>query len=260
MAFPKKGTNEEFDKIQKEIEILNKESNSLLVNAQKMFKSTEVTLHRTKKNYEFQVPKTVIKKFGKPKGMDFSSKNKLYERFVNSEINSLRERIERVLERRTVILNNFMFNIFNQFISYKQIWDDIVELISLVDVFISLKTLCFDSSLAPSMSRPKIKKLAESSEEVVLNFSEIKHPVLSFFSKDFVGNDLTINKGKNSLIITGPNMGGKSTFMRTIACNVILAQIGCYVMADEMEFSLFDEIFTRIGASDVLQVKKIFSN
>jgi DNA mismatch repair protein MutS len=64
-----------------------------------------------------------------------------------------------------------------------------------------------------------------------------------------------MENGANSVIITGPNMGGKSTFMRTLATNVILGQIGCYVMAQEMRFSLVDEVFTRIGASDVLEVK-----
>jgi DNA mismatch repair protein MutS len=67
----------------------------------------------------------------------------------------------------------------------------------------------------------------------------------------FVPNDLSLETGSSSiLLITGPNMGGKSTYLRQAALLVILAQMGCFVAARSMRFTLVDRIYTRIGASD----------
>lgn len=79
-----------------------------------------------------------------------------------------------------------------------------------------------------------------------------RHPILDEMMKDprYVANDITLDRENNILLITGPNMGGKSTYMRQTALIVIMAQIGCYVPAKSCEMPLFDKIFTRIGASD----------
>ncbi len=68
----------------------------------------------------------------------------------------------------------------------------------------------------------------------------------------FVANDITLNATQKMLIITGPNMGGKSTYMRQIALLTLMAHIGCYIPASEASFGPIDQIFTRIGASDDL--------
>ncbi len=79
------------------------------------------------------------------------------------------------------------------------------------------------------------------------------HPVVNVVSeKEFVKNDCIINNGVTTLLITGPNMSGKSTYMRQLAIIVIMAQIGSFVPADEANLPIFDQIFTRIGASDDL--------
>ena len=79
-----------------------------------------------------------------------------------------------------------------------------------------------------------------------------RHPILNERMKKtrYVANDLSMNEQESILLITGPNMGGKSTYMRQTALIVILAQIGCYVPAAEVRMPVFDKIFTRIGASD----------
>ena len=79
-----------------------------------------------------------------------------------------------------------------------------------------------------------------------------KHPILSERMKKtrYIANHLRMDKNESILLITGPNMGGKSTYMRQTALIVILAQIGCYVPAKSVKMPVFDRIFTRIGASD----------
>ena len=80
-----------------------------------------------------------------------------------------------------------------------------------------------------------------------------RHPVVEKVSKsDYVPNDIIMGKGVDILLITGPNMAGKSTFMRQLAIIVIMAQIGSFVPAKSCSIPIFDKIFTRIGASDDL--------
>ncbi len=80
-----------------------------------------------------------------------------------------------------------------------------------------------------------------------------RHPVVEkVLDKEFVANDIIFNKGYTIQLITGPNMAGKSTYMRQMANIVIMAQIGCFVPCKEAVLPVFDKIFTRIGASDDL--------
>ena len=85
-----------------------------------------------------------------------------------------------------------------------------------------------------------------------VNIVEGRHPVIETFLKDeYVKNDVIINS-YNTILITGPNMSGKSTYMRMLALIVIMAQIGCFVPTKSATLMIFDAIFTRIGASDDL--------
>ncbi len=77
---------------------------------------------------------------------------------------------------------------------------------------------------------------------------------------ELVPNDTNFNDSTDVLLVTGPNMGGKSTLLRQTCLAVILAQIGSYVPAKEMKLSLRDKIFSRIGASDNLLEGKIVNS
>ena len=82
---------------------------------------------------------------------------------------------------------------------------------------------------------------------------ECRHPVVEQVMKDkYIPNDIIMDHTTNILLITGPNMAGKSTYMRQCAITVIMAQIGCFVPCKEASLPIFDKIFTRIGASDDL--------
>ncbi|MGH8278080.1 MAG: DNA mismatch repair protein MutS [Gammaproteobacteria bacterium] len=93
----------------------------------------------------------------------------------------------------------------------------------------------------------------ELSEDAVLRIDAGRHPVVEqVIDEPFVPNDLELNSGRHLLVITGPNMGGKSTYMRQTALIVILAHIGSFVPAARAVIGPLDRIFTRIGASDDL--------
>lgn len=91
-------------------------------------------------------------------------------------------------------------------------------------------------------------------ENGIVDIKEGRHPVIEkiMVSKGYVSNDVNMNNEKSLLLITGPNMGGKSTYMRQVAIIVIMAQIGSFVPASFASLPVFDKIFTRIGASDDL--------
>jgi DNA mismatch repair protein MutS len=89
-------------------------------------------------------------------------------------------------------------------------------------------------------------------EQRLLKLRASRHPVVEqTVKKSFVANDLELNSG-GCLLLTGPNMAGKSTLMRQVALTVVMAQAGSYVPADQAELPIFDHLFTRIGASDQL--------
>ena len=86
-----------------------------------------------------------------------------------------------------------------------------------------------------------------------LEIIEGRHPVVEKVIKDeYVPNDIIMDNNTSILLITGPNMAGKSTYMRQLGIITIMAQIGCYVPAKKATIPIFDKIFTRIGASDDL--------
>ena len=93
----------------------------------------------------------------------------------------------------------------------------------------------------------------ELTDEKLIRLIDCRHPVVEQVMKDkYIANDIVMDKTTNILLITGPNMAGKSTYMRQCAITVIMAQIGCFVPCREATLPIFDKIFTRIGASDDL--------
>jgi DNA mismatch repair protein MutS len=93
----------------------------------------------------------------------------------------------------------------------------------------------------------------ELSEERELVLVGARHPMLEArLGRECIPNDLHFNQAQPMAVVTGPNMGGKSTFLRTAALLIALAQLGSFVPAELMRFGLVDRVFTRIGASDFL--------
>ncbi len=90
-------------------------------------------------------------------------------------------------------------------------------------------------------------------EDRTLKLIECRHPVVEQVMKDkYIPNDIIMDRTTDILLITGPNMAGKSTYMRQCAITIIMAQIGCFVPCKSATMPIFDKIFTRIGASDDL--------
>jgi DNA mismatch repair protein MutS len=106
---------------------------------------------------------------------------------------------------------------------------------------------CFAST---ARQRSWVKPTIAEGRKMVLG--QARHPVLEA-QQGFVPNDVVMDDKRHFLLITGPNMGGKSTYLRTVALVSILAQSGCFVPAEKARIGLIDRIFTRVGASDDLR-------
>lgn len=139
----------------------------------------------------------------------------------------------------------------------KMLYDELLEklighLAPLQDSAAALAELDVLSNLAEralnlDLNRPRFV------DEPCMRITQGRHPVVEqVLTTPFVANDLELDESRRMLIITGPNMGGKSTYMRQTALIVLLAHIGSFVPATACELSLIDRIFTRIGSSDDL--------
>ncbi len=167
------------------------------------------------------------------------------ERYITEEM-KIKENL--ILEAEEKI-NRLEHQLFEQLV--EDISQALPELISLADFLAEIDVV---NSLAVLAREQKYVK-PEIADECALNLTQGFHPVLSQIlgSGNFVANDTNLNDVDTSLIIlTGPNMSGKSTWLRQTGLIVILAQIGSFVPAQEAKIGIVDRVFTRVGATDSL--------
>jgi len=166
------------------------------------------------------------------------------ERFITPDLKDKESQILTAEERRQALeyelFNQLRQQIAKQTESIQRVADDLAYL----DVMLSLAT----ASGKAGYVRPTFNQNHE------IAIVQGRHPVIERVMKGnrYVPNDVVYETGTDILLITGPNMGGKSTYMRQLALIVILAQLGCYVPAQSARLMVFDSMYTRIGASDDL--------
>lgn len=164
------------------------------------------------------------------------------ERFVTQELKEKEDAIVHAQER-SIRLEAELFNhLLNQIKVYLPKLHDLSNALSTIDALYALAEISSENGY----TRPQFHTGHS------IHMKEARHPILDRMMKTtrYVSNDLDMAEGNDILMITGPNMGGKSTYMRQTVLLVIMAQIGCFVPAKKAEMPIFDQIFTRIGASD----------
>uniref|UniRef100_UPI00358F3314 DNA mismatch repair protein Msh6 isoform X3 n=1 Tax=Myxine glutinosa TaxID=7769 RepID=UPI00358F3314 len=194
-----------------------------------------------------------------PDEYQLKSTKKGCKRYWTPKIERLLGKLTAAEERRTALQNDCMRRLFSHFDSSYQRWIAAVECVSVLDVLLSLANYSQGGGMVGgSMCRP-IVKLPEDGTPW-LELRESRHPCVfrGAFGDDFIPNDILIgmedaDKGlgpARCVLVTGPNMGGKSTLMRQAGLTVVLAQLGCFVPAESCFISPVDRVFTRLGASD----------
>lgn len=165
------------------------------------------------------------------------------ERFITPELKEKEALVlnaeERIVELEYNLFNEIRDVLKNNVAKLK----NTAKIIAEVDVYVSLSRVSEEYHLV----RPVL------TNERSLDIVEGRHPVVEVVSGNgYVKNDCKMDNDINTLLITGPNMSGKSTYMRQLAIIVIMAQMGSFVPATSAKLPIFDKIFTRIGASDDL--------
>jgi DNA mismatch repair protein MutS len=165
------------------------------------------------------------------------------ERFVTPELKSFEDKVlgarERALTREKELYEQLLSRLIEALPGLQQSADAIATLDALAGLAQRAATLGWSEPTLVTESR--------------LMIEAARHPVVEqFIDAPFVPNDLAMDERRRMLIITGPNMGGKSTYMRSIALVVLLAHLGSFVPAARAEIGPVDRIFTRIGAADDL--------
>ena len=166
------------------------------------------------------------------------------ERYITKELKEQEAMILNADEKRCA-LEYELFNALRKHVAnFTEDIQELANLVSYIDCLIAFSEV----SLENRYCRPTFN------DERRIRIINGRHPVIEKVMKNnsYVPNDIIMDRDSDILVITGPNMGGKSTFMRQMALIVILAQIGCFVPCDEADLMIFDSIFTRIGASDDL--------
>ncbi|MEQ2627027.1 DNA mismatch repair protein MutS [Faecalibacillus faecis] len=166
------------------------------------------------------------------------------ERFITPELKDMESKILSAQDKIEKLEYVLFTQIRNEIKKEVHLIQDIAKIIAQVDVYQSLAMLASENSyVRPIFNNNKTLEIIEGRHGVI-------EKVMGH--GQYVPNDVSIDEKNPVVLITGPNMGGKSTYMREVALMIIMAQIGSFVPAKYANLTIFDQIFTRIGASDDL--------
>lgn len=171
------------------------------------------------------------------------------ERFITQELKEMEEKILGAQEKLSSLEYSIFVEIRDKIESYSERIKETANLISDLD--------CFQSFSKVSLDKGYVKPTFN--EKGVISIKDGRHPVVENMIPrgEFISNDTLLDMNSNNfIIITGPNMAGKSTYMRQVALIALMAQLGCFVPAKSADLCVTDRIFTRIGASDDLSSGK----
>ncbi|NWZ67614.1 MSH6 protein, partial [Acrocephalus arundinaceus] len=253
---PKAGFDADYDKALQDIRAIQEDLRKYLDKQRKLLGSKSVQYWGTGKNrYQLEIPESAISR-NLPEEYELRSSRKGYKRYWTKEIEKMLAAMVSAEEHRDAALKDCMRRLFYNFDKNSKDWQTAVECIAVLDVLMSLAH--YSQGGDGPLCRPIIL-LPMDNAAPFLELRNSRHPCITktFFGDDFIPNDIVIgikDEGSSSeascVLVTGPNMGGKSTLMRQAGLLVVMAQLGCYVPAEACRLTPIDRVFTRLGASD----------
>ncbi|MFA6088439.1 MAG: DNA mismatch repair protein MutS [Candidatus Woesearchaeota archaeon] len=165
-----------------------------------------------------------------------------YERYITDELKQKEEQILSADEKIVELEYKLFLEVIEKTKEFTKQIQDAATNIATIDCVLSFAQV----SVLNHYTMPVVSRNYE------LKLIDARHPVIETMQKNYISNDCTLSLDKNIMIITGPNMSGKSSFMRQVALCALLSQIGCFVPAKEAHIGVIDRIFTRVGAYDDL--------
>ncbi|NWQ63822.1 MSH6 protein, partial [Neopipo cinnamomea] len=253
---PKAGFDPDYDGALQDIKAVEEDLHKYLDKQRKLLGFKSIRYWGTGKNrYQMEIPESIISR-NLPEEYELRSSRKGYKRYWTKEIEKMLAAMVNAEERRDAALKDCMRRLFYNFDKNSKDWQAAVECIAVLDVLMSLARYSQDGD--GPLCRPVIV-LPVDSAPPFLELRNSRHPCITktFFGDDFIPNDIVIgsrDEGSSSeascVLVTGPNMGGKSTLMRQAGLLAVMAQLGCYVPAEACRLTPIDRVFTRLGASD----------
>lgn len=258
---PKKGVHPAYDSAMNEINLLKDKLDDYLKQQRKRMGCSSINYWGTGKNrYQLEIPESALRS-SPPNDYHLKSQKKGFKRYSSDEVDELNEQLTTAEESRDAALKDTMRNIFNQFDKEYSKWETAVRCLATLDCLMSLA--CYSNNIDGVSCRPEIIDPVDEEGNEIQPFFELlncRHPCISqkaLNGGDFIPNDIVLGKQAGSsstspscVLITGPNMGGKSTLMRQAGVILIMAQLGCHVPAEVCRFTPVDRVFTRLGARD----------
>ena len=197
-----------------------------------------------KEIYQIEVPSN----FPVPDDYMVLSKTKAVRRYWTPELKRMVTAYLESKEALAMIQSSAQVGIYERFNKNKHVWKSVIDKVAQIDCLHGL------AAFSLALPGPKCCPSVQNDEFSLLKIKTLRHPIVAGFRPEgFVSNDLVLSNvenGKHGIILTGANMGGKSTFLRQVGLAVVLAQIGAWIPAEAMSLTLFDRIFTRLGAND----------
>lgn len=259
---PKAGFDPEYDQALAGIKTCERELQDYLERQKKRLGCKNMAYWGTGRNrFQMEVPDSVSER-NIPDEYEVKSTKKGWKRYVTKESERLFAELQGLEEKRDAALKDCMRRLFYNFDKNYRDWKTAVECMAVLDVLLALSRYSLGGD--GPMARPRV--VVPENDNHGAPFIKLigsRHPCVTktFFGDDFIPNDIFIGCPGNSesgevegsapcVLVTGPNMGGKSTLMRQCGLVIILAQLGCYVPAESLCFTPVDRVFTRLGASD----------
>ncbi|PKK75027.1 DNA mismatch repair protein Msh6 [Rhizophagus irregularis] len=240
---PYPGIEQDYDEINQKLCTVEKQLDDYLKETKKLLKSDKIVYKDIGKEiYQLEVPNGIKV----PNDWKKLSCTRKVNRYWNSTLQKFIRDLQESLETKSNILKSLQGRFYEKFDAHYQKTLSAVKIISEIDCLLSLAAS--SKALGEPSCRPQFAQDGPS----VLEFEELRHPcVTPSIATDFIPNDTYLGgDNQNIILLTGPNMGGKSTFLRQNCVAIIMAQLGCCVPAKKCRLTPFDRIYTRIGAND----------
>ncbi|XP_047048385.1 DNA mismatch repair protein MSH6 [Lolium rigidum] len=188
-----------------------------------------------------------------PSNYEMQSTKKGFYRYWTPEVKQLLSELSKAVADKEAILKGILQKLIHLFIEHHSKWRQLVSVVAEIDVLISL-SIAGDYFEGPTCC-PIIRESSGPEDTPIFHARNLGHPIIrsdSLSKGSFVPNNIKMGGPGNAsfIVLTGPNMGGKSTLLRQVCFTIILAQIGANVPAENLELSLVDRIFVRMGARD----------
>lgn len=249
---PREGVDTEYDSACKAVKEIESSLLKHLKEQMKLLGSTSITyVNVGKDTYLLEVPENLSKNI--PRDYELRSSRKGFFRYWSPDIKVFLRELSHAESEKESLLKSTLQRLIGRFCEHHAKWKQLVSTTAELDVLISL-AIAGDYYEGPTC-RPSFVGTLCTKEAPYLHAKSLGHPVLrsdTLGKGDFVPNDITIGGSDHAsfILLTGPNMGGKSTLLRQVCLTVILAQVGADVPAESFDLSPVDRIFVRMGAKD----------